>query len=142
VPVYLHDYFGAGRHALVVSKKSGEYLAEPQALRSESPLTGNGSQVKEVKEIGFPEPLSPVDDLPPTTVMTRVIRKGNQTIVRGIASDNGTIVKVTVNGLPAKATAANFSEWEITLDGATDLTAIGTDAVGNVEKTPMKLTLK
>jgi hypothetical protein len=142
VPVYLHDWFGPGRHAMVVSTKSGEYKAEPEAFRNESPLTGNGSQVKETKDIAFPELLSPVDDLPPTTAITRVVRDGGKLVVRGIAADNGTIVQVTVNGMPAKATAANFAEWEIVLEAAGELVSSATDAAGNTEKTPMKLGVK
>jgi hypothetical protein len=142
VPVYLHDYFGAGRHAMVVSTKSGEYKAAPESFRNEVPLTGNGSQVKEVKDIPFPELLTPVDDLPPTTVITRVIREGSKLTVRGIAADNGTITQVMVNGKPAKATAANFSEWEIVLENAGEVSAVATDAAGNVEKTPMKVAVR
>jgi hypothetical protein len=50
---------------------------------------------------------------------------------------------VLVNGKEAKATAANFTEWEITLDAATtELKALAEDAAGNVEKTPHEVKLK
>ena len=50
--------------------------------------------------------------------------------------------RVTVNGKEATATAANFAEWEITLNVAGELKAVAEDAAGNVEKTPMVLGAK
>jgi hypothetical protein len=142
VPIYLHDHYGPGRHAMVVSVKSGEFKADPAAFRADPPLTGNESRVKEVKDIPFPELLTPVDDLPPTTVITRVIRHGGSVTIRGCTADNGTVAKVTVNGQPAKATAPNFAEWEIVVPARTGelkLEARAEDAAGNVETTPMVL---
>jgi hypothetical protein len=80
--------------------------------------------------------------LPPATVITQVTKKDGKLFVRGCTSDNGTVKRVTVNGKDAKATAANFGEWEITLDNATELKALGEDAAGNVEKTPMVIAVK
>jgi pyocin large subunit-like protein len=61
-------------------------------------------------------------------------------LVRGTTSDNGPVKKVVVNGLEAKPTADNFSQWEIVLDGpaarAVKITASAEDAAGNVEKLP------
>ncbi len=146
VPIYLHDHYGPGKHAMVVSTKSGEYKADPTAFRSEAPITGDESRVKEVKDIPFPELLTPVDDLPPTTVITRVIRNGGSAVVRGVTADNGKVVKVTVSGRAAKATAPNFAEWEVVLyhlpPGELKLEAGAEDAAGNVEKTPMVLTVR
>jgi hypothetical protein len=60
--------------------------------------------------------------------------------VRGTTSDNGTVTKVLVNGRPAKAAPANFSEWEIVLDGVkpSEMTLIASpeDASVHVEKLP------
>ncbi|MBA4188346.1 MAG: hypothetical protein C0467_10110 [Planctomycetaceae bacterium] len=143
VPIYFHDWFGAGRTAMVVSVKSGEFKADPSKFREETPLTGNESRVAEVKDLTFPKAPEVVDDLPPATVITSAIRKDGKLTVRGTCTDNGTVKKVTVNGKEAKATASNFSEWEIVLDGeTTKLEAKGEDAAGNVEKTPMVLTVK
>jgi len=83
----------------------------------------------ETKDIAFPELLSPVDDLPPATIITSV-SKG---IVRGTTCDNGVVKKVFVNGREAKATAPNFAEWEIALDDVAKLEAWAEDAAGNVE---------
>jgi hypothetical protein len=83
----------------------------------------------EAKDIAFPELLSPVDDLPPATVITSV-SKG---VVRGTTADNGVVKRVLVNGIEAKPTGPNFSQWEATLDSAAKLEAWAEDAAGNVE---------
>ncbi|WP_425615615.1 G8 domain-containing protein [Anatilimnocola sp. NA78] len=135
VPIYLHDHYGPGRHAMVVSTRSPEYKAEPDSFRKEPPLTGNESAVKEVSNLPFPKVLDPVDDLPPATVITHVIRQDGKLIVRGTCSDNGEVKQVVVNGEPAKSAAANFSEWEVSLSGtSTKLAAHAIDAAGNQEK--------
>jgi hypothetical protein len=139
VPVYVHDYYGPGRTAMVVSTRSPEYKAEPGKYHDEKPLTGDESKVAEVKGVPFPQLLDPVDDLPPTTVITSVDRVGSgKLLVRGTTADNGTVKKVIVNGQEARATAANFAEWEITLDGSVGvrLEAHAEDAAGNIERRP------
>lgn len=143
VPIYVHDYFGQGQHAMIVSSRSPEYKKDPMAFRKESPLTGDESRVREVKDVTFPQPLQPIDDLPPTTVITKVERRNGNVYIQGIAADNGTITKVVVNGQPAKSTAKNWSEWEIELpdsDPEMKITARSEDAAGNIEKTPMQIT--
>jgi hypothetical protein len=142
VPIYFHDYFGAGRTAMVVSTKCGEFKADPSKFREEAPLTGNESRVAEVRDVVFPTPTAVVDDLPPATVITRVLRTGGRLTVRGTCTDNGTVKRLTVNGKDAKATAANFAEWEIVLDATAKLEAKAEDASGNVEKTPAVVTVK
>ncbi len=137
VSVYFHDWFGEGRTALVVSTKSGEYKAAPDTFRAEKPLTGNESRAAEVKGVAFPKFPQPADDLPPATVITRVLKKDGKLVVRGGTIDNGAVKRVTVNGKEATSTAANFAEWEVTLDAATEVKAVAEDAAGNVEKTPM-----
>jgi hypothetical protein len=136
VPVYLHDWFGPGRTAMVVSTKSGEFKQEPGRFREEAPLTGNESRVAEVNGVAFPNPLDPVDDLPPATVITRVVTEGGKLVVTGTTSDNGTVKRVLVNGKEAKSTAANFAVWRVELDAASAVAAHAEDAAGNVEKTP------
>jgi hypothetical protein len=140
VPVYLHDYFGAGRHAKIVSVKSGQMRSDGLRYGVLPPLTGEDSRVAEVRDVAFPKLLDPVDDLPPNTVITHVIPVGKDShLVRGTSSDNGTIAKVLVNGINAKATRPNFAEWEVTLTGVSgelSLRAHAEDAAGNVEKTP------
>ena len=142
VPIYFHDWFGAGRHAMVVSVKSGEFKADPKAFRDEPTLTGNESRVAEVKDVAFPAFPEVVDDLPPATIITSVSKKDGRLVVRGSTTDNGTVKRVVVNGQEAKATATNFSEWEVTLDAATEVKAHAEDAAGNVEKTPHSVPVK
>jgi hypothetical protein len=98
------------------------------------------------KDADFPGPLHPVDDLPPVTVITHVARAAGKLLVRGTTSDNGTVQRVLVNGQPARAAAANFAEWEVTLEnpsvGEVKLTAHAEDAAGNVEKMPHVLSVQ
>ncbi|HEY3787275.1 MAG TPA: G8 domain-containing protein [Urbifossiella sp.] len=137
VPIYLHDWFGAGRTAMVVSVKSGEFRANPEKFHTESPLTGDESRVAEVKDASFPQLLDPVDDLPPATVITGVTRAKGKVMVRGTCVDNGEVKKLTVNGRAAKPLAPNFTEWEAVLEAdANRIEAVAEDAAGNVEKTP------
>jgi hypothetical protein len=91
--------------------------------------------------------LSPRDDFAPVTVITRVQRTTSGELkVSGTASDNGEVMQVLVNGKPAKATAANFGQWEITLGGADakalKLIAVSNDKAGNTEKTPHEVALQ
>lgn len=146
VPVYVHDWFGPGRHAVVVSTRSPEYKASPEKYRAIAPLTGDESRAAEIKGVTLPKVLDPVDDLPPTTVITHVSRPANGKVtVRGTTADNGPVRRVVVNGHPARATVANFAEWEITLDapaGALRLQAHAEDAAGNVERRPHDLRVR
>lgn len=87
----------------------------------------------------FPAPLTPIDDLPPTTVITHVLAaEPGKLLVRGTTSDNGQVSKVTLNGQDVRQLAPNVAEWELTLDAPSDgtLTAAAIDAAGNVELTP------
>jgi hypothetical protein len=143
VPVIVHNWFGEGRTAMVSSVKSGEYKADPDSYKEVKDLTGNQSRAKEVKAQEFPTLLTPVDDLPPATVITSVSKSGSQLVIRGYASDNGTIKSVRVNGQEAKSTSPNFATWEITLpSSSTELVSTGEDDKGNVEKNPAKRSVK
>jgi hypothetical protein len=147
VPVYLHDWYGPGRHARIVATNAKDFRSDGRSYRAEEPLTGHESRVREVKDVEFPQLLDPVDDLPPTTVITHVRRStGNQIVVRGTTADNGTVKRVVVNGKPAAPVAANFGEWEIVLEGVgkgeVRIEAHGEDAAGNVEKRPHVLIVR
>src|SRR5439155_2983483 len=122
VPIYLHDWFGPGRHAKVVSTKTHELKQDGLTYRDEPLLTGDESRVAEVRDVAFPRLLDPIDDLPPATVITHVHREPGERgvstprlIVRGTTSDNGTVRRVVVNGKEARALVANFAEWEVVL---------------------------
>jgi G8 domain len=140
VPVYLHDWFGPGRHALVVSTRSAEYKQSPEQFRAEPQVTGDESRLVEVHDVSFPDLLHPIDDLSPATVITNVRRDGEQLIVQGTTSDNGDLKGVLVNGVAAKSQSDNFGEWEATVsvaaasdNGKLRLKAHAIDASGNAE---------
>jgi len=91
--------------------------------------------------------LSPVDDFPPSTMVTHVRLKDPQEpsgplIVRGSACDNGEILRVVVNEREARALRPNFAEWEVEIPSAeaATITAHAEDEAGNVERTPHRLT--
>ena len=141
VPVILHDFYGSGRHARVVSAKSNEVKGnESTPYKSDPPLTGDESRVLEVRDIPFPQLLDPIDDQPPSTVITSVTPVREGWLIRGSASDNGEIKQVTVNGVAARAVRGNFAEWETILKSNSSnpdvLSSLATDAAGNVEKLP------
>jgi hypothetical protein len=138
VPVYLHNHYGPGRTALVVSTRSPEFKANPNKFREDAPLTGDESRVAEVSGAEFPELLQPMDDLPPQTVITHIIpQQEGSFLVRGTACDNGEIKRVVVNGQDAKIDSAT-GQWQIHLrrtgKGPLAISAHSEDVAGNVEK--------
>lgn len=146
VPIYFHDYYGAGKTARVVSVKSGEVTGpEGKSYKSDAPLTGDESRVLETGTVPFPQLLNPVDDLPPTTVITHASKSASGWKIRGVASDNGRIEKVTVNGQWANPLRDNFAEWEVileTLPAGAIVSAVAMDAVGNSEPRPHQIVCK
>jgi hypothetical protein len=146
VPVYLHDYFGPGRHAKVISTKAKDLLGDGNTYREVPLLTGNESRVAEVKDVEFPKLLDPVDDLPPITVITHVRWTGQTISVRGTTSDNGSVKRVLINGKAATAIRPDFAEWEVEFDAAMSeavtLRARAEDTAGNLEKLPHVLILR
>jgi hypothetical protein len=83
----------------------------------------------------YPGALKPVDDLPPVTIITHVLHQSDGSLlVRGTTADNGEVKRVLVNDSPAKATSANYLQWEITLPAGTKkLIARAEDASENLE---------
>ncbi|HWA97085.1 MAG TPA: hypothetical protein VG713_01270 [Pirellulales bacterium] len=88
-----------------------------------------------------------VDDLPPTTVITRYeARDDGKLLVYGIAADNGTIKRVTVNEQEATPLAADagLENWKIALQLApttqtVELLAVAEDKKGNLEPRPHRM---
>ncbi len=144
VPVFLHDWFGAGRTAKIASTAAKDFGADGLTYRSEKDLTGDESRVAEVKNIPWPELLHPVDDLPPATVILSAGKRADgKFLVRGVTQDNGEITEVMVNGQRAKIVTqhAGVADWEITLSAAKELTASAKDKAGNAEHSGHRLAL-
>jgi hypothetical protein len=137
VPYYIHDYFGPGRHAKVVSTKAADLLKDGNEYRTQPPLTGDESVVAEVKGLAWPQLLNPVDDLPPATIILSVRREGDRLLVKGVSHDNGVIRSVTVNGQAAKLEViqAGLVDWTIHLPRPKDgrVVAAAVDEAGNRE---------
>ncbi|MBI1371735.1 MAG: hypothetical protein GC159_03100 [Phycisphaera sp.] len=152
VPIYLHDYYGAGRHAKIVSTAAKDFGADGLDYHADYPLTGDEARVAEVSNVEFPTLLTPVDDQPPVTVVTWPTRgvpvrreaDGSLTI-RGTTSDNVSTARVVVNGVEARDVDYNFYRWSVTLKdvkpGVLTIRAHAIDAAGNVEQTPQELSI-
>ena len=139
VAIFVHDHFGPGKHAKVISTQATDLMADGNKYREDPPFTGENSRVAEVQNVEFPTLLHPVDDRPPTTVITHVApAAGGKLLVRGTTADNGEVKQVLVNGREAKATAHNFARWEVVIDAPREarLTAAAIDAAGNGELLP------
>jgi hypothetical protein len=108
-------------------------------------LTGDESVAAEVRDIEFPQLLTPVDDLPPATIVTHARITGGRVFVQGVSHDDGEVAKVTVNGRPALATAAaaGVVDWTIELPPPADgrIVAVAVDEAGNVEPAPHRVEL-
>jgi hypothetical protein len=143
VPYFVHDYFGPGRHAKIVSTKAKDLLADGNRYRALPPLTGDESAVAEVGEVAWPELLAAVDDVPPATLVISSRRENDRLVVRGVSHDNGEIVSILVNDLEARivSRAAGVCDWEASLEPAADgkIVAYAKDASGNVEQTAHRL---
>jgi len=139
VPIYLHDWFGEGKHAKVVSQAAKDLLSDGNDYREAPPLTGNESRVAEVTGVTWPRLLEPLDDLPPVTVITLIESIGEQLVVHGIAHDNGEITEVRVNGRQAEigSRSAGVVDWKLSLEKPHDgrVAASASDDAGNRELT-------
>lgn len=137
VPYFIHDYFGPGRHAKIVSTKANDLLKDGNEYRAQSPLTGDESVVAEVKDVTWPQLLNPVDDLPPATIILSARRQGDKLLVKGVCHDNGVIRSVTVNDQEAKLEViqAGLVDWSVLLPLPRDgrVVAAALDEAGNRE---------
>lgn len=139
VPVFIHDHFGPGRHAKVVSTAAKDLMEDGHDYREEPQLTSDESRVAEVRDIAWPKLLDPVDDLPPATIITAVIRRGEKLEIQGITHDNGEVEAVSVNGATAipemKSPGVVIWRVEVNRPANGKLLAQGTDNAGNRELT-------
>ena len=139
VPIFIHDYFGPGRHAKVVSTAAKDLISDGNDYREEPTLTGSESRVAEVSHVKWPKLLDPIDDLPPVTVITSIRRDGGTLVIRGISHDNGEIVAIHVNSqqVQLKTSHAGVTDWSVEMTAPRDgkLTASAIDDAGNAEQT-------
>jgi hypothetical protein len=148
VPIFIHDHFGPGRHAKVVSTAAKDLMEDGNDYGEVLGLTGNESRAAEVKDVPWPDHLlTPVDDEPPATIIMSVRRdEAGQLVVRGVSHDNGEIVSVKVNGNAAveKSHAAGVLDWEATIAIPDDgmVTAFAKDQSGNQEQTPHRRAIR
>ncbi len=146
VPIYVHDHYGPGRHAKVVSMLAKDELSDGHDYAKSPPLAGDQALVAEVSNIEWPTLLEPIDDEPPATIITKVQEQGKQLHVQGVSHDNGTITAITVNGQLASITAndSGVVDWQITLTAPSDgkLIAAATDDSGNVEQAGHRRTVR
>ncbi|HEX5444964.1 MAG TPA: hypothetical protein VFW87_14095, partial [Pirellulales bacterium] len=143
VPYFVHDFFGAGRHARIVSTKAKDLLADGKQYRSLPPLTGDESVVAEVTGVQWPQLLEEIDDVPPATIVLSVASEGGRLMVRGVSHDNGEIAAVEVNGKPAEllAAASGVVDWQAALEADSEgpIIAFAKDQAGNIEQTPHRM---
>ena len=139
VSYFFHDTPSLGAITRVASIRSPATEKDTD-YRSLAGWTGSEARAAEVREIEFPQLLKPVDDLPPATLITGIKPTGAKRLISGVAHDNGEIVSVTVNGLPAKITAQHTGvvDWSILLDAPEDgrFVAKAVDRAGNEERLP------
>lgn len=138
VPIYLHDWYGVGEHAKVVSTRAKDLLNDGNIYQKDEPLTGDESVVAKVKNVAFPKLLDPVDDLPPATIITSIGKTSSGLLVRGVSHDDGEIQWIRVNDTNAKIVSNSHGvvDWEITIAMPSDgvVAAHASDAAGNVEQ--------
>ena len=143
VRYYFHGGGAPGAVTRVASVQTPLEI-EGGAYRSIAGWTGPDARAAGVKGVPFPQLLTPVDDLPPATLITSIQTVGNQRTVRGVAHDNGQIATVSVNGRPATITSqhAGVADWIITLAAPADgrYLAQATDLAGNAERMPHQVT--
>ena len=93
----------------------------------------------------FPDLARLKDDQPPQTIVTFVgSPKNGQRPIRGTATDNRRVATVKVNGQPATSLRGDFSEWQVELplaSNVTQLVAEATDTTANVELRPHIITI-
>lgn len=145
VPIFIHDYFGPGRHAKVVSTAAKDLMEDGNRYEARPPLTGNEARVAEVSNATWPKLLDPIDDLPPATVITSIRHDGNELLVEGISHDNGRIVAVQVDGHKAEQVSAGSGivDWRIRIAIPQDgrIAALAIDEAGNTEQTAHTVTV-
>jgi len=129
VSYYFHEPSGTRR---VVSVKFPEAMPGGRIIEN---WTGPDVRATDVTGIEFPTLLDPKDDVPPATLITSIRHENGKLHLRGIATDNGEIAAVLINGTEAKILAqhAGLADWEAIVPEA-PVSAHARDAAGNEEK--------
>jgi G8 domain-containing protein len=142
VPYYFHDLPEKGLVRKVVSTKFAATMTDGD-YRPIVGWTGKDVKAATVSGVEFPRLLEPVDDLPPATVILSASPAGGGFLVRGVSHDNGDVVRVMVNGRPARIASlhAGVAEWELEVAAPADgrISAFAIDAAGNEEPTPHRV---
>src|SRR4051812_3503690 len=143
VAYYFHDYFGPGRLTKVLSARFPEAMKDGE-YKSVDGFTGRDVKAADVGPSVFPTLLEPIDDLPPATIVTSVVRDGDELRVRGVSEDNGEIERVVVNGVAAQLTrsAPGLVDWNVRLKKNDVLEAKAADRAGNEEKMAQRVTVQ
>ncbi|HEV8377710.1 MAG TPA: G8 domain-containing protein [Tepidisphaeraceae bacterium] len=143
VAYYFHDYFGPARVTKVLSGKFPEAMTDGEYKPIDG-FTGKDVKAADVGPVVFPTLLEPVDDAPPATIITSVVRDGEEMKVRGVSQDNGEIDRVLVNGSKAelKQSAPGVVDWEVKVKRSDVVEAKAVDGAGNEEKMPQRRLLR
>jgi hypothetical protein len=144
---YFHDFFKQGEVTKVASPRYPD-LVQVGDFRDVKGFTGPLVRAADAGKVAFPTLLTPIDDLPPATIITSpasVKLDNGVLIVRGTTTDNTRTKRVVVNGVEARSLDHNFHQWEARLTnqrpGPITLTAFAEDEAGNVEKMPHRVLL-
>jgi hypothetical protein len=134
---------GEARKVAGPAKKSSGPRADLAPFTMNPLVVATGLAAVSAASEAFPAPLEPLDDLPPSTVITHILASPpGQLTVRGTTTDGGDVKRVSVNGREARPLRPNFAEWEVLLpapDGGIELGAFAEDAAGNVEPRPHRV---
>ncbi|CAN5427550.1 hypothetical protein BH23VER1_BH23VER1_25140 [soil metagenome] len=145
VPIFLHDYLGAGQHVKVASLAADDLMRDGSTYEEIAGLTGDEARAARVQDVNWPELLPMVDDEPPATIILSAIADGASVNVRGLSHDNGDITAILVNGQRAEIVSnqSGVVDWQIRIDRPGDGTveARAQDAAGNAELTGHRLAL-
>jgi hypothetical protein len=131
--------YGIFRSNLVRHQYRNVSIAKMDAFAMYNPF-GNNQSPELSFEDDLAEPL--VDDAPPLTVVTDVIReRDGSLLVRGSTADNGTITEVRVNDHAATLLPDGEGQWQARFapDEARELHSLmarSSDLAGNIELTP------
>ena len=144
VACFFHAIPKTSAVSAVVSVRLSEGARDPELPIVEG-WTGADARAHQVSNVTFPELLSPKDDLPPATLITRIEPVDDRWRISGVTHDNGDIAGIHVNDQEATILArhAGVVDWTITLEAPADrlIVASAIDMNGNREQAPHEFVL-